>query len=94
MAVYEYRCPTCGVFEVERPMGTAAARNACADCGTTAPRAYSAPNLNRTPRPLADALTRAEKSRDEPEVVRSVPRRRQRRGPPAKAALPAALPRW
>jgi putative FmdB family regulatory protein len=73
MAIYEYLCSSCGSFEVTRPMGTAAATHPCLSCDDSARRAYSAPLLNRTTRPLADAITRAERSRDQPEVVRSVP---------------------
>lgn len=95
MAVYEYRCPECGVFEAEHAMGTAPPWDDCATCGSIARRAYSAPNLSRTPRALAEALTRAEKSRDEPEVVSSVPPRRRTRPTPAPApAFPQGLRRW
>lgn len=73
MAVYQYRCSGCGVFDVVRPMGTASTSERCMACGSAAPRSYSAPYLNRTPRPLADALTKAEKSREQPEVVDRVP---------------------
>jgi putative FmdB family regulatory protein len=75
MAIYEYLCSTCGTFEVTRPMGTAQASHPCLSCDYPARRAYGVPLLNRTARPLADALTRAERSRDQPEVVRSVPPR-------------------
>lgn len=75
MPIYEYLCANCGVFEVARPMGTATVSDRCATCGRVARRSYGAPLLNRTPRPLAEALARAEKSRAEPEVVGSVPPR-------------------
>lgn len=73
MAVYQYRCPGCGVFDVVRKMGTAARSEHCVTCGSAAPRSYSAPYLNQTPRPLAEALTRAEKSREQPDVVNRIP---------------------
>lgn len=73
MAIYQYRCPTCGLFDVVRPMGTASDSEHCVACGSSAARSYSMPYLNRTPRPLADALTRAEKSREQPEVVDRIP---------------------
>lgn len=73
MAVYQYRCPTCGVFDVVRGMGTASPSEHCMTCGSAARRSYSAPHVNRTPRPLADALNRAEKSREQPEVVNRIP---------------------
>lgn len=94
MAVYEYRCPSCGVFEVERTMGTAAPSDCCVICGSTARRSYSAPNVNRTPRPLANALARAEKSREQPDVVSKVPPQRNATRPRTSDALPTGLPRW
>lgn len=69
MAIYEHRCPECGRFEIARQVDAAPATCTCAQCGAAARRAYSAPLVNRTPRPRAEALTRAEKSRDEPGVV-------------------------
>lgn len=93
MALYEYRCPECGLFEIPRRMGAAPATCTCAQCGAAARRAYSAPLVNRTPRPLADALTRADKSRDEPEVVTAIPGRRPDRRPRGDPRL-KRLPRW
>lgn len=93
MAIYEYRCPECGRFEIARQMGSAPPTCACAQCGGAAQRAYSAPLVNRTPRPLAEALTRAEKSRDEPEVVTTIPGPPPERRPQADPRL-KLLPRW
>jgi len=82
MPVYEYRCPRCGPFEVGQAMGTAAPSRPCAACGADATRRYSPPNVNRTPAALAAALVQAEKSRDEPEVVTSIPGRGAPRSTP------------
>lgn len=92
MATYEYRCPSDGDFELRFPIGRAPQRAACPTCGDNGPRVFrTAPGLNRTPRPLAAAIDRAEKSAEEPEVVSSIPPRRPapRRPPhPAHARLP------
>lgn len=94
MAVYRYRCPRCGIFELTRRMGTAATSDTCVQCGAEARRSYSAPHVNRTPRPLADALTRAERSSEQPDVVNEVPRPQRptaaRKGDPK----PRGLPTW
>lgn len=94
MAIYKYRCETCGGFEVARPMGAAPPSYGCVHCGAASPRTFSVPHLNRTPQPLADALTRAEKSRDEPEVVKAVPPRRRQLRPRAQDPRLRKLPRW
>lgn len=94
MAIYEYRCPRCGVFDVVRSMGTATATARCATCGAAARRSYSAPLVNRISGPLGTALSRAEKSREQPEVVREVPPRRPVRRRTPAAPPPKGLPRW
>ncbi len=94
MATYEYRCDQDGVFEVTRPFGTAPETISCAVCGSEARRVFSVPVLFRGSRAVVAAMDRAEKSRDEPEVVTSVPsagaRRRTRMAPmtPALQRLP------
>lgn len=70
MPSYEYRCPECGIVEKFYPMGAAPSAEACSDCGNVAKRLFSPPLLGRTPRRLASALEQADKSRDEPAVVR------------------------
>lgn len=94
MAIYEYHCTRCGRFETHRPMGAAPRMCACAHCGEPAPRSYSVPHLNRTPKPLAAALTRAEKSRDEPEVVTTLPPKRRNLRPRVEDPRLKQLPRW
>ncbi|WP_166348709.1 FmdB family zinc ribbon protein [Phytoactinopolyspora limicola] len=92
MAIYEYCCTRCGVFEVIRAIGSAPTSHTCDECGTNARRFYSTPNFNRGSNPLTRALDRAEKSQDEPEVVTRVPPQRpqQRRfSDPRQARLPA-----
>lgn len=89
MAIYEYRCPECGPFDVSLPMGSAPQARDCAACGRPARRVFSAPGLTRTPPALAAALAREEQSREAPEVVSGPPRARTARPPhPALARLP------
>ena len=73
MAVYEYKCTTCGSFTLQLPIGTAPDRHRCPVCSTPAPRAYSPPMVGRGSSPLSRMWERAEKSWDEPEVVTRVP---------------------
>jgi putative FmdB family regulatory protein len=93
MATYEYRCPRDGAFDVCFPIGTAAAIVGCPVCGDSAGRVFSAPSLARTSRPLATAIDRARRSAEEPDVVSSIPPRRQ--APPVRPVNPAhaRLPR-
>ncbi|NDL59691.1 FmdB family zinc ribbon protein [Phytoactinopolyspora mesophila] len=91
MALYEYRCAGCGIFEVARAMGSAPSSHPCARCGSDARRSFSIPHVNRAPTPLRKALDRAEKSRDEPAVVTRVPPQRDRqpgRQDPRRKHLP------
>lgn len=75
MATYEYSCESCGAFPIELTMGTAPSSLACVHCGAQARRRYSAPHLSRLSAPIRQAVARAERSRDEPEVVTRVPPR-------------------
>ncbi|MEV0634566.1 zinc ribbon domain-containing protein [Streptomyces sp. NPDC050619] len=91
MATYQYRCTSCGAFDVIRPMGRALAEEPCDTCGDQARRVFSAPMLTRTSAPLARALRAQEASAHAPQVVTEVPS--ARRGPalaadPRQALLP------
>ena len=92
MATYEYRCFQCGVIERDVTWGSASASVTCSTCGREARRVYSPPMVYRTAKPVARALEREEKSRDEPEVVTQVPL--SSRQPPAASEhpRPAAQP--
>lgn len=95
MATYEYRCDIDGVFDVIRPLGTAPATIACVACGREARRIFSLPFLPSPAREVIAAIDRAEKSRDEPEVVTSLPSTGARRRTPVAQMTPARqrLPR-
>ncbi len=74
MAFYEYRCQHDGVFELARPLGTAPEAAACPVCAAASRRVFTSPMLRSSiPREVVAAVDHAEKSRTEPEVVRSLP---------------------
>jgi putative FmdB family regulatory protein len=75
VAIYEYRCERDGTFDVMLPIGTAPASIACPECASEAGRVFSSPMLSLAPRALVSALEHEEKTRYEPDVVTSLPRR-------------------
>ncbi|MBA2577141.1 MAG: zinc ribbon domain-containing protein [Euzebyaceae bacterium] len=89
MATYEFRCTDDGVFDVVAPMGKAGQRQACPTCGHDSARVFAAPMLGLADRRIVAALDRADKTRDEPDVVTSLPasgaRKRTRTAPPNPA---------
>ncbi|MCW0213105.1 MAG: zinc ribbon domain-containing protein [Pseudonocardia sp.] len=94
MAAYAYRCAVHGEFELRLAMGTAPARGSCPECLGDAARVFSAPRLSLGSRTVTALIDHTEKSRDEPEVVRTPagsPRRRTPMAPPNPAL--ARLPR-
>jgi putative FmdB family regulatory protein len=95
MATYQYRCVQDGVFDVSRPMGTAAPQWRCPICNSEAARVFSAPMLSLASRGLVAAIDRTEKTRDEPDVVSALPPRRARTRSPMATRNPALqrLPR-
>lgn len=95
MAIYEYRCDDDGAFEMTRPLGTAPESVACPVCGSEARRVFSKPMLSLSPPALVAAIDHAEKSRDEPEVVTSLPGTGARKRTPVLPLTPSLrrLPR-
>ncbi|MCU1666976.1 MAG: putative regulatory protein FmdB family, partial [Pseudonocardia sp.] len=47
MPTYGYRCPSCGSFELVRPMAEASDPACCPDCGEVARRVFGGPALRR-----------------------------------------------
>ncbi len=96
MTLYEYRCRDHGLTSVSLPMGTAPRSIACPVCSAPTERVFSAPMLMTSKsRRLASVIDRCEKSRDEPEVVTSLPPRDPHKRTPMAPANPALrrLPR-
>ena len=89
MATYQYRCAQDGVFDVSRPMGTAAPQSQCPVCNNESARVFRAPMLSLAPRALVAAIDRTEKTSDEPEVVTSLPQRAVRNRSPMATHDPA-----
>ena len=95
MVAYQYGCELHGSFAVDRPMGEATATAACPACGAPARRVFTAPMLKRAPANRMALIDRAEKSRDEPDVVSSLPPRHPSKRTPMAPPNPALqrLPR-
>ena len=95
VARYRYRCAVDGVFDVPRPIGTAGSHAPSPVCNSEAVRVFSAPMLSLAPRAIVTAIDKAEKTRDDPEVVSALPPHRVRTRRPAAALDPALqrLPR-
>jgi putative FmdB family regulatory protein len=83
LATYQYRCSGDGDFEVRHPIGTAPEPVRCPVCGGDAVRVYTAPMLFTASRAGVAAIDRAEKSRDQPDVVTALPASAARRRPAA-----------
>lgn len=95
MVQYRYRCDVHDIFDLDQPMGTAGPRARCPVCDGEAVRVFLAPMLSMAPGALVAAIDSTEKSRDEPEVVSTLPPRRIHTRTPAGASNPALqrLPR-
>jgi putative FmdB family regulatory protein len=88
MALYEYRCERDGSFEVVRAMGTAPASAPCPVCAGESRRVFSAPLLMTQPRELVAAIDHAEKTREAPDIVTSLPPRPPHRRTPVAPLTP------
>ncbi|MCW3006268.1 MAG: zinc ribbon protein [Solirubrobacterales bacterium] len=95
MAIYEYRCDRDGPFEVTRTIGTAPESVICPMCAREARRVFSKPMLAFTPSALVAAIDRAERTRDEPDLITSLPPAGARRRTPVLPLTPTLrrLPR-
>ena len=80
MAIYSFRCPGCGPFELMRPMSASGAAADCPSCGGPARRLFGAPVLGVLSSGVRAALERDERSADSPEVVHAVPAAGRARG--------------
>lgn len=82
MPVYEYECSACGVFTAVAGLARYQEPARCPRCGEPAPRIMSAPALRRLSEPIVRALSRAERSRSEPQVVSAATPSRHRASAP------------
>jgi putative FmdB family regulatory protein len=69
MPLYDYHCETCGPFRQFRSISNRAAPVQCDECGSTAERVLTAPQLSLMSSNNRIAETRNEKSAHEPGVV-------------------------
>lgn len=88
MALYEYRCDQDGVFDITRPLGTAPTSIACPVCSADARRVFSKPMLMSVPRELVAAIDHAEKTRERPDIVTSLPPASPRKRTPVLPLTP------
>jgi putative FmdB family regulatory protein len=95
VALYEYRCGQDGPFDVMLPLGTAPATHACPECAGDSARVFSSPAMKTMNRELFRALEHEDKSRTNPEVVTSLPRKPKHQRTPVLPLTPtlAKLPR-
>lgn len=94
MIAYQYRCHRDGTVDLRWPMGAAPQRATCPLCEGAVVRSISAPMVSLAPRARVAAIDLAEKSRDAPEVVSSLPSRSPgKRTPRATAPAQQRLPR-
>jgi putative FmdB family regulatory protein len=70
---YPHRCPSCGPFEVVRPMAAAGAPVDCPTCGQPGRRTFGAPALRSGHTGARAAIEAGERSAEAPQVVRSIP---------------------
>lgn len=73
MPLYEFRCPSCGVFEAMHPMSEVPGSRPCRNCSETAARVFSPVGLSALGSDRAKAIGDAERSAHEPDVVSHVP---------------------
>jgi putative FmdB family regulatory protein len=76
---YSHRCPSCGPFDVIRPMTAAGSPVQCPTCGQPGRRTFGAPALQRTSPGVRAAVEAGERSAEAPQVVRSIPAAGRRR---------------
>ncbi len=95
MATYEYQCYDHGHFEVTRALGTSPESIECPVCESDSRRVFSTPMLSFSNAALVAAIEHSEKSRDEPEVVTSLPPRPAHKRTPVLPLTPTLrrLPR-
>jgi hypothetical protein len=93
MATFLYRCPADGIVEMRWPVGTAPGQVRCPACAGDARRVYTAPMVPHGSRSAMALIDQTECTRDEPEVVSSLPPRGRAHGRTAMNPAWQRLPR-
>jgi putative FmdB family regulatory protein len=89
VALYDYRCDTCGSFEVFRPLGAAREQENCPECGSLSGRRFGTGGLTAPASPARQAWEAAARTASEPGVSGPPPARpRPRSTNPLHARLP------
>ncbi|MEB7504434.1 zinc ribbon domain-containing protein [Arthrobacter koreensis] len=71
MPLYAYRCADCADFEIQAPMASVPEAEPCPECGTPAPRRFTAPNLSRSSSSAYKLIESTARTASEPAVVSS-----------------------
>ena len=74
MPLYDYQCPSCGVFDDFRSASQASVPADCPKCGYASPRIVRAPQLLQMSAALRDAYATNERSAHEPKFSAQEPR--------------------
>ena len=69
MAIYLFRCQSCGTFDAAYPIGTAPARSACPECAAPGARVITAPLIGHGANGYRAAIDRSAASADSPQVI-------------------------
>jgi putative FmdB family regulatory protein len=93
MPTYQYRCGTCGRFELLRSMAEVEPSAPCPDCGAAARRVFGLPGVTFVDPGVRSALDASARSADSPQVVTGVPGRARRATPITTDPRHAKLPR-
>ena len=75
MPTYRFSCPTCGTFDLIRPMSESGAVTDCPSCARPARRIFAAPALRALSAGVRGALDAQHRSADAPDVVTALPPR-------------------
>lgn len=93
MPTYQYRCDTCGRFDLMRAMADVEATPACPDCGKAARRVFGLPGVATVDPGMRRALDASSRSAESPQVVTNAPGRARRATPITTDPRHAKLPR-
>ncbi|MCT2295107.1 zinc ribbon domain-containing protein [Brachybacterium muris] len=94
MPIYEFRCPSSHLHELNLPMQAEARSAPCPECGADAARLISSPRLSRLGTRQAELIGSTEASAHAPAVVDHVPGAGARRPTPVTSdPRHARLPR-